>query len=333
MEKMVVWFCNHRVCHLKTIENQKTNLVMNRLIIFTVVLFSLGCGNYDKNKESISSGTLKIGIDESYSLMMDAEMDIFKVNYPNAQLFPQYLPETDVLNLLLQDSIQAAIVNRALTDEELKMFEAKKRFPESTRIAVDGVAFITHPSRKGFNLTTDQVKAIMTGEITTWGKLDQSGKNINVVLDNKGSCNARFIRQEFLQNNPIPDNFFATEKNEDVINYVAEHEDAIGVISVSWISDRDDSTSLSFLKKIHVVGVVNEYNQKQSYSPRLPFQAYILDQSYPYRRDVYIIRTGLKGSLGTGFASFLAGEKGQLIIHKMGMVAAKAPVRTIKIKE
>jgi phosphate transport system substrate-binding protein len=65
----------------------------------------------------------------------------------------------------------------------------------------------------------------------------------------------------------------------------------------------------------------------------LPFQAYILDQSYPYRRDVYVIRTGLKGTLGTGFASFLAGEKGQLIIHKMGMVAAKAPVRTIKIKE
>jgi phosphate transport system substrate-binding protein len=301
-------------------------------LLISVVLIT-SCGNYDKNKESISSGTLKIGIDESYSLMMDAEMDIFKVNYPNATLFPQYLPETDVLNLLLQDSIQAAIVNRALTEEELKMFESKKRFPESTRIAVDGVAFITHPSRKDLNLTTDQIKGIMSGQTTDWSAVGEKGKKINVVLDNKGSCNARFIRQEFLQNNPIPENFFATEKNEDVVNYVASHEDAIGVISVSWISDRDDSTSLSFLKKIHVVGVVNEYNQKQSSNPRLPFQAYILDQSYPYRRDVYIIRTGLKGSLGTGFASFLAGEKGQLIIHKMGMVAAKAPVRTIKIKE
>jgi phosphate transport system substrate-binding protein len=265
--------------------------------------------------------------------MMDAEMDIFRVNYPNAEIVPQYLPETEVLNLLLQDSIQAAIVNRPLTDEEMKMFESKKRFPESTRIAVDGVAFISHPSHSGLNLSTDQVKSIMTGVIHSWGEINQKGDNISVVLDNKASCNARFIRQEFLGNNPIPDNFFATEKNEDVVNYVAEHPDAIGVISVSWISDRDDSTSLSFLKKIHVIGVTNEYNQKQAANPRLPFQAYILDQSYPYRRDVYIIRTGLKGTLGTGFASFLAGEKGQLIIHKMGMVAAKAPVRTIKIKE
>ncbi len=293
----------------------------------------MSCGNYDKNKESISSGTLKIGIDESYSLMMDAEMDIFKVNYPYAQLFPQYLPETEVINLLLKDSIQAAIINRPLSEEELKMFEAKKRFPESTRIAVDGVAFITHPSRKDLNLTTDQVKGIMSGAIENWNGIQQKGNKISVVLDNKASCNARFIRQEFLQNNPIPNNFFATEKNEDVIEYVSKNEDAIGVISVSWISDRDDSTSLSFLSKVHVVGIKNEYNQTQAGQARLPFQAYILDQSYPYRRDVYVIRTGLKGTLGTGFASFLAGEKGQLIIHKMGMVAAKAPVRTIKIKE
>ena len=302
-------------------------------ILILLWAIATSCGNYDKNKESISSGTLKIGIDDSYSLMMDAEMDIFKVNYPYAQLFPQYLPETEVINLLLKDSIQAAIINRPLNEEELKMFESKKRFPESTRIAVDGVAFITHPSRKDLNLTTDQVKGIMSGTIGTWDGIQQKGNKINVVLDNKASCNARFIRQEFLQNNPIPDNFFATEKNEDVIEYVSKNPDAIGVISVSWISDRDDSTSLSFLSKIHVIGIKNEYNQTQSEHPRLPFQAYILDQSYPYRRDVYVIRTGLKGTLGTGFASFLAGEKGQLIIHKMGMVAAKAPVRTIKIKE
>jgi phosphate transport system substrate-binding protein len=306
----------------------------HRIVIVTLVCsIMMSCGNYDKNKESISSGTLKIGIDESYSLMMDAEMDIFKVNYPNAQIFPQYLPETEVINLLLKDSIQAAIINRPLSEDELKMFESKKRFPESTRIAVDGVAFITHPSRKEMNLTTDQVKSIMSGGVTNWKDVKQKGNKISVVLDNKASCNARFIRQEFLQNNPIPDNFFATEKNEDVIEYVSKNEDAIGVISVSWISDRDDSTSLSFLSKVHVVGIKNEYNQTQSEYARLPFQAYILDQSYPYRRDVYVIRTGLKGTLGTGFASFLAGEKGQLIIHKMGMVAAKAPVRTIKIKE
>ena len=66
---------------------------------------------------------------------------------------------------------------------------------------------------------------------------------------------------------------------------------------------------------------------------RGPYQAYIYDQTYPLRRDVYAIRTGSKGSVGTGFVSYLANEKGQLIIHKMGMVAAMSPVRTIRITE
>jgi len=67
--------------------------------------------------------------------------------------------------------------------------------------------------------------------------------------------------------------------------------------------------------------------------PRTPHQAYIFDKSYPLRRDVYYIRTGLRGTLGTGFANHLIGEKGQLIIHKMGMLASKTPNRIIKIKE
>ncbi len=306
---------------------------MRSIVGILMALMVLGCGNYDRTKESISAGKLKLGVDVSYQLMMESQIDVFEEFYANADVQAQYLPETEVINLLLKDSIQAAIINRRLTDEELKMFESKKRFPEMVRIAVDGVAFIIHPSNKDTVLTTDQVKSIMNGQVKNWSDLKGKNAPINVVLDNKASCNARFIREEFLRNAPIPDNFFATESNQEVIDYVASHPEAIGVISVSWISDRDDSTSLSFMEKIKVVGVINDNNQKQAKYARKPYQAYIFDQSYPYRRDVYAIRTGLKETLGTGFVSHLAGEKGQLIIHKMGMVAAKAPVRTIKIKQ
>jgi phosphate transport system substrate-binding protein len=306
---------------------------MRNIIGIGLIMIIAACGNYDRTKESISAGNLKLGVDVSYQLMMESQIEVFEEFYSNAHVKAQYLPETEVINLLLKDSIQAAVINRRLTDEELKMFEAKKRFPEMVRIAVDGVAFIIHPSNKDTVLTTDQVKAIMSGEVKNWSALKGKNSPINVVLDNKASCNARFIREEFLRNAPIPENFFATESNEEVIEYVAKHPEAIGVISVSWISDRDDSTSLSFLKKINVVGVINSNNEKQAEYARKPYQAYIYDQSYPYRRDVYAIRTGLKETLGTGFVSHLAGEKGQLIIHKMGMVAAKAPVRTIKIKQ
>ncbi|MEN9947445.1 MAG: hypothetical protein RL106_268 [Bacteroidota bacterium] len=307
---------------------------MKNIIVIVLLLSGLACGNYDRSGDSISSGTLKLGVDISYRLMMESEIDVFQEFYSDAKVNAQYLPETEVIQLLLKDSIQGAIINRKLTDEELKMFSSKKRFPEMVRIAIDGVAFIVHPDNKDTSMTTDQIESIMSGKSKSWNELGGKSKgDIRVVIDNKASCNARFIREEFLHNSAIPENFFATEKNEDVIEYVASHPEAIGVISVSWLSDREDATAKAIRGKVKTIGVINDKNKYQSKMARGPYQAYIYDQSYPYRRDVYAIRTGLKETVGTGFVSFLAGEKGQLIIHKMGMVAAKSPVRTIKIKQ
>jgi phosphate transport system substrate-binding protein len=307
---------------------------MKNIIVIVLLLSGLACGNYDRSGDSISSGTLKMGVDISYRLMMESEIDVFQEFYSDAKVNALYLPETEVIQLLLKDSIQGAIINRKLTDEELKMFSANKRFPEMVRIAIDGVAFIVHPDNKDTSMTTDQIESIMSGKSKSWNELGGKSKgNIRVVIDNKASCNARFIREEFLHNSAIPENFFATEKNEDVIEYVAAHPEAIGVISVSWLSDREDATAKAIRGKVKTIGVINDKNKYQSKMARGPYQAYIYDQSYPYRRDVYAIRTGLKETVGTGFVSFLAGEKGQLIIHKMGMVAAKSPVRTIKIKQ
>ena len=58
---------------------------------------------------------------------------------------------------------------------------------------------------------------------------------------------------------------------------------------------------------------------------------YIYSGEYPFCRDVYIINREGRTGLGTGFAAFVAGEKGQLIILKAGMVPATQPVRMVKI--
>jgi phosphate transport system substrate-binding protein len=135
-----------------------------------------------------------------------------------------------------------------------------------------------------------------------------------------------------VKSDAFPANCFAVKSNEEVINYVASHPNAIGVISMSWISDREDPTSNSFIEKIKVVGIVDPANVAKPDRPRKPVPAYIFDKSYPFSRTVYAIRTGLKATLGTGFVSHLTGEKGQLIIQKMGMVPATLQVRTVSTK-
>lgn len=309
----------------------------NLIHLLAIVLLSLtfsGCGNYDTNKEGVSSGSLKLGVDNSYSLMMDSQVFTFTKLYEKAKIDVRYEPEADIIEQLLKDSIQAAIISRGLTKEELALFESRKRFPESVKIAVDGLALIIHPDNKDSVISMPQLKELFTGTLTRWEQIGAGNSGeVKVVFDNARSCNARTIKERFTGDAPFPANCFAVNTNEEVIDFVSKNKNAVGIISVSWISDEEDPLSQAFLKKVRVMGVVNPESAKDPQKAWKPYQAYIADGNYPLLRDVYAIRTGSRGSVGTGFVSFLAGEKGQLIIHKMGMFAANTPARIVRITD
>jgi phosphate transport system substrate-binding protein len=48
-------------------------------------------------------------------------------------------------------------------------------------------------------------------------------------------------------------------------------------------------------------------------------------------RTVYIISREARAGLGSGFTAFVAGDKGQRIILKSGLVPATAPIRIVEI--
>jgi phosphate transport system substrate-binding protein len=62
-----------------------------------------------------------------------------------------------------------------------------------------------------------------------------------------------------------------------------------------------------------------------------PYQAYIKTKDYPFTRNVFMINRQTRAGLGMGLVSFVAGDKGQLMILKSGLVPAIAPVRLVQI--
>lgn len=311
---------------------------MNEIRVYGLFVFSClmaACNvAQDKNTDSITSGKLKVGIDESYSLMMDSQVFTYTALNKYAEILPEYKPEADVIADLLKDSIQAAVICRELSKEEMDYFKSIQRMPESILIAKDGVALVIHPENKDSVLTLNQIGRILEGKDSLWSQVfPSSGRGkIQVVFDNERSCNARTLKEKFGVS-AFPSWCFAMRTNKEVIEYVNKNPNAIGVISLSWISDAEDPVCAAYRAMIRPVGIVDPGNVLKPELPRRPFQAYVFDGSYPLRRDVYYIRTGLRGTLGTGFANHLIGEKGQLIIHKMGMVAARTPNRIIKIAQ
>jgi phosphate transport system substrate-binding protein len=60
-----------------------------------------------------------------------------------------------------------------------------------------------------------------------------------------------------------------------------------------------------------------------------PYQAYLALKTYPLRRELFVINREARTGIASGFASFVAGTKGQLIILKSGLLPATGQTRIV----
>lgn len=302
------------------------------LIALTLFASCIGDSNV---KNTPTSGTVKIGVDESYQMMIKTQIDLFEAIYQYAVINAEYGPEATIIDRMLHDSISCAVTNRELTEKEIAFLRAKKIIPKTTKIAYDGLAFIVNQGNPDSTLTYTQIGDIFKGKIQTWKQLDAAnGKDsLVVIFDNNASGNPRYIRETYKISGKFPANCFAVNSNEEVIKYVESNPGAIGIISVNWISDKDDTLSLKFLKSIKVAGISAEDDTEGEGPFVKPYQAYLADGSYPFTREVYMINCETFSGLGSGFASFIAGEKGQRVILKSGLVPATMPIRLVQVKK
>lgn len=301
-------------------------------LLFSIIIIA-ACGNPTGTKEqndTPTSGHVNIVVDESYSLLFDTELYVFHSLYENAHVHAKYAPAKIALKSLFDDSAKVAVLTRPLTNEEKKSFEEKNIFPQQVKIADDAIAFVLNKENVDTNLTFQQIKNILEGKDSVWTQINtQSNLNkIQLIFDNPNSANADYIAG-INATGKLPKNSFAVQSNKEVIEYVANNKGAIGVVSVNWISDKDDSTTIRFLQKINVVGISKQNSTEKYYKP---YQAYIKTKDYPFCREVYMVNRQTRAGLGMGFVSFVAGEKGQRIILKMGMVPAITPTRLVQIK-
>lgn len=306
---------------------------LNKLIyilVITLIAFLYSCsGGKNEPTDTPTSGEVNIVVDESFQQLFDTQIYTFESFYKNAKVHVLYLPESDAIQRLLNDSCKVVVMCRDLTVNEHKQFEQANIFPISTKIAEDAVALIVNNENADTTLTVQRLKAILQGTDSLWSQVNKQsllGK-INIVFDNNGSANTSYIRDTVLLGKELPKNAFAVRSNPEVIDYVSQHKNAIGVLSVNWISDSDDSLTVNFMKKVKLISLA-----KDSISNAVkPYQAYIKTKDYPFTRSVYMISRQTRAGLGMGFVAFVAGEKGQIMILKSGLVPAVAPVRLIEV--
>lgn len=308
-----------------------------RILFFLPLIFLsaaiISC-NTEPGKELDTpvSGNINISVDESYLPLISAEQDVFHALYQRAKVHAKFSDENSAVNDLLNDSVKTIIINRTLTENETAALKQYGIIPRVTKLAIDAVALVVNNENPDSMMTYEQLSKIIRGEIHTWSSLSGKSKqdSIIIVFDNKQSSNARFLKETFLKESAFPSNVFAVNSNSEVINYVAAHKRALGVIGVNWVSDKNDSLVNDFLEKVKVVSLAppGSGTNPEYYKP---YQAYVALKYYPLIRDVFGISREARVGLGTGFVSFIASDKGQMIVRRAGMLPATIPVRIVDI--
>ena len=305
-------------------------------LLAALLLLLSGCGNKaDRGEDdTLTSGTIKIAVDETFRPIVEEELQVFHALTPDATVHPVYCSEVEAMKLLLADSVRLAIGTRQLTDQEKAYFNEKKFFPVSVKLATDGLALIVNRQNTDSLITVDRFREILTGKVTDWKQLNPASRQgkLELVFDNPNSSTVHYVLDSICGGEPLSKNVKALKTNAEVISYVAKTPAALGVIGVNWIGTPADSTRLSFNDAIRIMAVSRADSATVENSFK-PFQAYLALNRYPLTRNVYILLNDPKSGLPSGLTSFLTDFRGQRIILKSGLVPATAAVRIVDVKE
>lgn len=312
----------------------KWSIVLVISSVLIVLVIGIRCSNPKGNviSETPTSGNIKIVADASFQPIVDAQIATFTALYKNAHVTPVYVPETDLITSFLNDSARVVVTAWEPSKEQKELLLNTQIVVRTTAVAYDAIAIVLNKENKDSLFTYQNINDLFTGKLTDWSMLNSGSKSgkILTVFDNEKSANIRYFKEEF-KISQLPSSFYAVKSNEEVIDYVTKNTGAIGLVSVNWICDKDDSISRSFSDRIKTAAISQKYLEKGSYF--LPVQGSIYDKSYPFTRTINLVSRESFEGLGSGFISWFASEQGQRIVLKSGLVPATMPIRLIQIKK
>jgi phosphate transport system substrate-binding protein len=291
---------------------QKKNILKGLCVALVAVVFFASCNEEKKTNnytDTPISGSIEISVDESFKPVMEEQIAMYEASFPGTKINAHYKSEADCMKDFFKDtSNRLVIVTRGLTDKEEKYMTDSLGFACGWQeVARDAVAVIVHKNSTDTFFSLKDLQERLTGKIK---------KEQTIVFDGLNrTSTVRFIQDSILKGKTFDTAVVRAVKNSDeVIDYIATHENAIGFVGINRIGNPEDAKQVALLKKVKIGLVQCDLCVEKPYI--LPTQQSILNRRYPLVRGLhYIIKENFKG-LGSGFIAFLKYERGQLIFRR-----------------
>ena len=289
----------------------------------------LACRNKPENSSlpyDYEAAAATFTADESFFPILDEELSVFNALHAERELQANYTNEEEAIAKLMKNEVWLAFSTRRLSDKEFQNLKDRQFMPRVMPIAYDGLAIIVNNANPDTCITIKDFARILSGEAKQWNDIYPQSKlgEIDVVFDNPKSSTVSWCVDSILGGKPIDSkNIGAVLKSSEVIDWVENHKNAIGIIGSNWLNDKRDTTNVTFKKNITVMKVSRMDSATVRNSWR-PYQYYLYNGNYPLIRTIYAILNEPRSGVPSGFAHFCRLPKGQLIFLKAGLLPVQA---------
>ncbi len=294
--------------------------------VLLMLLFLIACSQPEegsKKSETTTKGNLNIAIDESVRPALEQIVKVYDSSFPNVNIQAQYLSESEIFDHLFSDSVQLIVATRDISSEEKEVAKQNGFSIRSLSIAKDAIAVIVSKDAQDSIFTVGQLQSILTGDFV---------REYDIIFDHAQSGTVKYILDSLIPGQTLSSKAYAQENNQGVIDYVSKNKNAIGFLGVNHLYDKEDISGAGrFIDDVRVVSLKNDTLEAFF----KPYQAFVAQDHYPLIRRIYFINRDIRQGPSTGFANFLAGERGQIIFNKERFVPLRAQliIREAQIKQ
>lgn len=297
-----------------------------RIIAMTVVVVSIiiACkeqAESEKN-ETILTGEIDVFVDKTVQSLVEGQVAVFENQY-EAKINLTAKSESEIVNDLLSGKTSIAVLTRRLTKEEENYFVNRKIIPRISHFASDAVVFIRNRNNNDTLLNLEEVYNLLHGK----GSIIKS-----LVFENPNSSVVTYMNRWAKVPNGVKENIFNLNSTKEVLEFVTENPEAIGVIGMDAVAEPYPEWR-TLVEQVNVLSVKNVKGGTNDESYFKPTQDNLGKGLYPLKRSIYVLNYQGYAGLGTGFASFVVGDTGQRIVLKSDLLPITIPDRNIIIRK
>ncbi|WP_198007065.1 phosphate ABC transporter substrate-binding/OmpA family protein [Roseobacter sp. CCS2] len=184
-----------------------------------------------------------------------------------------------------------------------------------TTVGLDGISFVTNPDNRINVLDLENLRSVLTGEVTNWAELGGADAAINVHMMAPGAGVTQQLAARLLNDASLADGHNIAETTQELNTAVKSDPYALGVLYRSQVEDT---------KTLDLVGSCDIFFDNSDFS--------IQTEEYPLtvRWNQYTTVTGDMPEIAENISEFIATDFGQQIIAAEGLIAQELRVLPIK---